>query len=212
MQPPKSDICVICGTRPAVTVDHVPPKCFFKGVANAQLDTVPACTVCNNGASSDDEDVRFYISAQIGKEYAAAAALWDDGAYRSIKRKLKLRQSFLANAREVQVREEDGTTTSRMSFHVPISTYQRVFERTTRGLYFFHTGLILPPNVPVSATMLAGTPDLQTNEIRLLTIETIGDGACVYRWGITHEDPNTSLWIYEFHKAHWALATTGNAE
>jgi hypothetical protein len=212
MQPPKSDICVICGTRPAVTVDHVPPKCFFKGVANAQLRTVPACTICNNGASSDDEDVRFYISAQIGKENPASAALWDDGAYRTIKRKLKLRQSFLANAQEVQVREEGGTTTRRLSFHVPISTYQRVFERTTRGLYFFHTGRILPANVPVSATMLAGTPDLETDEIRLLKVETVGDGACVYRWGITHEDDNTSLWIYEFHKAHWALVTTGNTE
>ena len=57
MQPPKSNICVICGTPPAVTVDHVPPKCLFKGVANAQLRTVPACAICNNGASSDDEDV-----------------------------------------------------------------------------------------------------------------------------------------------------------
>ena len=212
MQPPRSSICVICGTRAAVTVDHVPPKCFFKGVANAQLRTVPACEICNNGASSDDEDVRVYISAQIGKGNSASAALWDDGAYRTLKRKLKLRQALLANAREVLVREEDGTTTSRLSFHVPISTYQRVFERCTRGLYFFHSGRILPSNVPVSATMLAGIPDLDTNEIRILNVETVGDGACVYRYGITHEDLNTSIWIYEFHKAHWALVTTGNAE
>lgn len=212
MQPPKSDICVICGVRPAETVDHVPPKCFFKGVEDAQLRTVPACSICNNGASSDDEDVRFYISAQIGKQNPASAALWDGGAYRTINRKLKLRKSFLANAREVQVREEDGITTNRLSFHVPIGTYQRVFERTTRGLYFFHTGLILPAAIPVSATMLAGTPNLDTDEIRMLNVEAIGKGACVYRYGVTAEDVNSSLWIYEFHKAHWAFVTTGSTE
>jgi len=212
MQPPKSNVCVICGVRPAETVDHVPPKCFFKGVENPQLHTVPACSICNNGASSDDEDVRFYISAQIGKQNPASAALWDGGAYRTINRKLKLRKSFLANALEVQVREEDGITTNRLSFHVPISTYQRVFERTTRGLYFFHTGRILPAAVPVSATMLAGTPNLDTDEIRMLNVEVIGDGACVYRYGVTAEDVDCSLWIYEFHKAHWALVTTGSTD
>lgn len=212
MQPPKSNVCVICGVRPAETVDHVPPKCFFKGVEDAQLRTVPACSICNNGASSDDEDVRFYISAQIGKQNPASAALWDGGAYRTINRKLKLRQSFLANAREVQVREEDGSTTNRLSFHVPISTYQRVFERTTRGLYFFHTGLILPAGIPVSATMLAGTPNLDTDGIRMLNVEAVGKGACVYRYGVTAEDVNSSLWIYEFHNAHWAFVTTGSTE
>lgn len=212
MQPPKSDVCVICGVRPAETVDHVPPKCFFRGVENAQLRTVPACSICNNGASSDDEDVRFYISAQIGKQNPASAALWDGGAYRTINRKLKLRKSFLANARDVQVREEDGNTTNRLSFHVPISTYQRVFERTTRGLYFFHTGLILPAVIPVSVTMLSGIPNLDTDEIRMLNVEAIGKGACVYRYGVTVEEVNSSLWIYEFHKAHWALVTTGSTD
>lgn len=212
MQPPKSEACVICGVRPADTVDHVPPKCLFKGVENAQLRTVPACRECNNGASSDDEDMRFYISAQIGKQNPASSALWDDGAYKTIKRKVKLRKSFLANAREVEVLEEDRSSGTRLAFHIPISTYQRVFERTTRGLYFFHTGRILPASVSVSATMLAGTPNMETDEIRLLNVETIGGGACVYRYGVVPEDVDCSLWIYEFHHAHWAMVTTGSVE
>lgn len=208
MQPPKSDICVICGIRPADTVDHVPPKCFFKGASNMQLRTVPACSVCNNGASSDDEDVRFYISVQIGKKNLASAALWDEGAYRTIKRKTKLRSSFLANAREVQV-VEDGQTGTGLAFHVPVATYQRVFERTTRGLYFFHTGRVLPPSVPVEAIMLAGIPDLDTDDIRQLSIEVVGGGACVYRFGIVPDQHDCSVWVYEFHQAHWALVHTG---
>ncbi|MGB4225140.1 MAG: hypothetical protein WBJ68_00510 [Candidatus Dechloromonas phosphoritropha] len=212
MQPPKSDICVICGVRPAETVDHVPPKGFFKGVVNAQLRTVPACSVCNNGASSDDEDVRFFISAQIGKQNSASKQMWEAGARKTILRKTKLREAFVATAGEVTVVESDGTHTTKIAFRVPVSTYQRVFERTTRGLYFFHTGRILPAAAPVSVTMLAGTPSMDTDEIRVLNVETIGDGACVYRYGVVPEDVDCSLWIYEFHHAHWAMVTTGTVE
>lgn len=212
MQPPKSETCVICGLRIAETVDHVPPKGFFRGVENAQLRTVPACHTCNNGASSDDEDVRFFISAQIGKQNLASKKLWEDGAHKTILRKTKLREAFVATAGEVAVVGEDGTHTTRIAFRIPVSTYQRVFERTTRGLYFFHMGRILPATVPISVTMLAGTPDMETDEIRILKMETIGDGALVYRYGTAPEDVDCSLWIYEFHHAHWTMVTTGSVE
>ena len=212
MQPPKSKICVICGVRLAETVDHVPPKGFFKGVVNAQLRTVPACRICNNGASSDDEDVRFFISAQIGKQNPASKKLWEDGAHKTILRKTKLREPFVATAREMAVVGEDGEHTTEIAFHFPKTTYQRVFERMTRGLYFFHIGRILPPTVPVSVTMLPGTPNMEAEEIRMLDTENIGDGACVYRYGAATEDANCSLWIYEFHHAHWARVTTGSVE
>ncbi len=211
MQPPKSNVCVICGTRPAVTVDHVPPKGFFKGVVNAQLRTVPACWDCNNGASSDDEDVRFFISAQIGKQNPASKQLWENGAHKSILRKKTLREAFVANAREVAVVGADGSQTMRIAFHIPVFTYQRVLARTTRGLYFFHCGRVLPASIRVNAIMLTGTPNMETEEIRMLNFENIGNGACIYRYGILPDDPDSSLWIYEFHHAHWAMVTTGAA-
>jgi len=123
MQPPKSDICVICGVRPAETVDHVPPKGFFKGAVNAQLRTAPACWECNNGASSDDEVVRFFISAQIGKQNFASKQLWEAGAHKTILRKAKLREAFVATAGEVTVVESDGARTTKIAFRVPVSTY-----------------------------------------------------------------------------------------
>lgn len=200
---------MICGVRPADTVDHVPPKSFFKGVENAQFRTVPACRSCNNGASSDDEDIRFFISAQVGKQTLATKKLWEDGAHKTILRKRKLREAFIAGAGEMTVLGDDGLPSRRIAFRVPISTYQRVFERTTRGLYFFHTGRILPATVPVEVTMLAGTPDMESADIRMLNVETIGDEACIYRWGVVAEDADCSLWIYRLHQSHWAMATTG---
>lgn len=212
MQPLKSTICVICGVRPAETDDHVPPKGFFKGVVNAQLRTVPACWDCNNRASSDDEDVRFFISAQIGKANPASKQLWEAGAHKTILRKTKLREAFVATAGEVTVVEDDGKHTTKIAFRVPVNTYQRVFERTTRGLYYYHMSRILPATVPVSVTLLAGTPNMDKDEIRVLNVEVIGDGACVYRYGVAPENVDCSLWIYEFHHAHWAMVTTGSVE
>ena len=209
MQPPKSDICVICGVGLADTVDHVPPKCFFQGVENAQLRTVPACRPCNNGASSDDEDVRFYISAQVGKQTAATKKLWEDGARKNILRKTKLRESFVSTLGQMTVIGQDGAPVTRMAFRVPNSTYQRVFERTTRGLYFFHTGRILPASVPVDVTLLAGTPNMDNEAIQMLKVETIGEEACVYRWGVMAEYADYSLWIYRLHQTHWAMVSTG---
>lgn len=208
MQPPKSDICVLCGVRPAETVDHVPPKGFFKGVVNAQLPTVPACWTCNNGASSDDEDLRFYISIQIGMQNPASRKLWEDGAHKTILRKPKLREAFLATIKKTSVVGEDGSSIERTAFILPVEPYKRVFERTTRGLYFFHRGRILPAMVPVFVTMLTGTLIMDT-EMRLLSMHTIGEGAFVYRYGVAPEDVDSSTWIYEFHQAHWALVKTG---
>lgn len=101
MQLLASSVCVLCATRKATTRDHIPPKCLFKNL-QTRLVTVPACSVCNNGASSDDQDLRFYISAQIGKQTRGSQILWDEGAHKSIKRKTVLRKHFQASTREVE--------------------------------------------------------------------------------------------------------------
>lgn len=210
MQPPKSDLCVLCGSRPATTRDHVPPKGLFKGLG-AQLITVPACSICNNSASSDDEDLRFFVSAQVGKQTPGSAALWDEGAYPSINRKTALRASVIANARDVRATDANGDPITRLAFLAPVRTYQTVFERTTRGLYFFHNGRILPPNTPVVVQLLEGSPNLATAEFGSFEQHSIGDEACVYRFGVILEQPENSLWLYCFYKTHWVMVVTGEA-
>jgi hypothetical protein len=209
MQPPKSEVCVICGVAQAETLDHVPPKAFFKGVKNAQLLTVPACALCNNGSSSDDEDVRFYISALIGRQNFASDALWRDGAHKTILRKKRLRDSFLESAREVQGRDESGLRSPRIQFLVPERPYHRVFARTTRGLYFVHSARILPAEIPVSVNMLESAPDMHAADFRIFNFRSIGNGACNYWYAIAPEDVDSSTWVYQFHGAHWCVVTTG---
>ncbi len=80
MQPPKSSTCVICGVRPLTTTAHVPPRGFLKGIIG-QFRTVPACSICNNESSGDDETLRNYISLQNGKQTTGTIKPWDNGAH-----------------------------------------------------------------------------------------------------------------------------------
>ena len=208
MQPPKSSLCVICGSRPATTTEHIPPRGFFKGVFG-QFRTVPACNVCNNGSSEDDEALRNYISAQIGKQTTGAKHLWEMGAHKSLLRSNKIRSVFLSTLREVEIADEGGSTTTRLAFLVPVSLYQRVFERVTRGLNFFHTGKILPADTPVQINLLSSAPDLSLPEFQIFTKHSVAEDAFEYRYVLDPEEPSNGVWLFTLHGSHWVQSSTG---
>lgn len=208
-QPPKSFVCVLCGSRPAETRDHVPPKCLFEGLS-ADLITVPACGQCNNGASSDDEDFRFYVSAQVGKPTREAARLWDDGALKSFRRKTKLREFVKSTMREETVQDVEGNSVVREAFRIPESVYQSVFERTTRGLYFHHTGRILPATTRVQVTPLSRLPEEFGADAKSMSQNSIGGDAFIYWRLLSGESIYDSIWVYQLHGALWFLVDTGD--
>jgi len=208
MQPPKSLTCVICGVRPATTDEHVPPRGFFKGVSG-QFRTVPACYICNNGSSEDDEVLRNYISAQVGKQTESAKILWEKGAHKSLKRNTKIRSKLSSTLQEIQIVDENGASTTRLAFLVPVGLYQCVFERVTRGLYFHHTGEILPPETPVKINLLNNAPDLSMQEMLALEQHSICGSAFEYRFGLDPEDSNSGVWLFAVHNAHWVQSSTG---
>lgn len=208
MQPPKSSICVICGNRPATTVEHIPPRGFFKGVVG-QFLTVPACNICNNGSSEDDETLRNYISMQIGKPTISAKYLWEKGAYKSILRSTKLRSAFLKTTHEVKVKNEDGSTNTRLAFYVEESLYQRVFERITRGLYFRHTEKLLPADTRIKVNLFTNSPELTLPEWQVFEKHSVAEDAFVYRFLLDSEESNNGIWLFTIHGVHWVQSSTG---
>lgn len=207
MRPPKSSICVICGIRPATTDERIPPRGFFKGVTG-QFRTVDACSICNNGSSADDEAIRNYISAQIGKQTVGAKLLWESGAHKSLLRSSKLRSEFTSTLREVEVAGENGEITKRLAFQFPTHLYQRVFEKVTRGLYFWHTTNILPRESSVKMTFFPTAPSLNFPEFELLEKHSIADDAFEYRFLIDTEGARNSFWLFSIHKSHWIQCLT----
>jgi hypothetical protein len=186
----------------------VPPKSFFRGL-EVTLNTVPACGECNNGASSDDEDMRFFVSVQVGKQAPGAASLWEEGALKSVKRKTSLRRQVTSTARGIFVADTKGAISPRIAIEVPARLYDSVFGRTTRGLYFLHTAYILDPRAPIQVVPLISPP---TEDLLVLFQRCeIGAGAFSYWFGIAAEDRTSSLWLYRFYGTHWIQATTGSA-
>jgi hypothetical protein len=208
MQPPKSSICVICGNHPATTVEHVPPRGFFKGV-EGQFLTVPACFACNNGSSADDELLRNYISLQIGTQTAGSRQLWEKGAHKSLLRSPKIRSQLLSTLHQTGVINKNGLATTRLAFTVPVDLYQRVFERTTRGLYFLHTGKILLADTPVQIKLLTVTPELPTPDLKNLEKHSIAGGVFEYRFGLDGETASNSVWVFTIYGSHWVESLTG---
>ena len=153
--------------------------------------------------------MRFFVSVQVGKQAPGAAHLWEQGALKSVKRKTSLRKQVTSTVRELQVNDSESRTSTRLAIEVPARAYESVFGRITRGLYFFNAGKILPPNTNVQVVPLASPPD----EAILQPFERhqIAGGAFVYWFGLAHDEPSSSLWLYQFYGIHWVQATTGSA-
>jgi hypothetical protein len=172
---------------------------------------VPACADCNNGASADDEDIRFFISVQVGKQTPGSAALWDKGAYPGIRRKRTLREAVLRSKLEIPVKRQDGSRDRLIAFEAPLRLYQAVFERTTRGLFFHHSGRILPSSTRVTVEPLRGTRDLTGSLYEKFSENSIGGTACVYKYLMEADFPEASLWIYSFYGGSYVAVATGEA-
>lgn len=210
METVKSEKCVICGERAAVTRDHVPPKNLFPKPRPNDLVTVPACSECNNGSSVEDEDFRTYLSFQIGLQSHLTEKLWFDGAKKSLERRKSLQQQIIASLRPIMVETKTGIT-SETAFEVPERVYVRVFERVVRGLYFHHFKKILGKEVPISISPLVGIDDNSLKLLEEIPVAAIGDPAFVYKYAVASDDENSSLWVMQLYEAHWIEAVTGSA-
>lgn len=111
--------------------------------------------------------------------------------------------------REVPVTLPSGKVANQLAFLVPAELYQRVFERVTRGLFFWHTGFILPRDASVNIQLLVGTPNLDSRDLRALETHTIAEDAFEYRFGIDTENNRNTIWLFGVHQTHWLYATTG---
>src|SRR5690606_18999686 len=78
-------VCVYCGTAPATTRDHVPPRCLFPK-PTPSLVTVPACAPCNEGCSKDDVYFRDILVASANLKNEPNASRVRDTVVRSLRR------------------------------------------------------------------------------------------------------------------------------
>ena len=141
-----TQMCVYCGSAPATTHDHVPPKNLFPR-PRPQLITVPSCAEHNKGAAKDDE--YFRLSVVVNKDAAfhpAAHQSWQT-TYRGLQRPQAsgFKLAFLKSLEQAPVFSRGGLYLGEtMTYAVDSKRQAQVVARTIRGLYYDQTGRILP--------------------------------------------------------------------
>jgi len=200
--------CVYCGVREATTRDHVPPKGIFGRPEGAQLVTVPACARCNQGASRDDERFRTLLSFKVGP-YGSGREALSAKTGRTLAHNRKLRIDLRQAVVEAEVRTESGLylgVAKAINWNDPSA--EEVIERTTRGLFYHEAGRILAPAAHVETKYFAEFPIDVMESAGGMMVREVVPGQFTYAFGIADDEPNTSIWLYEFHERHWRGAYT----
>jgi hypothetical protein len=199
--------CVFCGAV-ATTLDHVPPKNLFIPPRPNDLVKVPACESCNGGTSAFDEEFRVYLSAKSGPDTAASTELWQKGGLRSVRHNNRLRRELLSGAR-LWVRFPSGVFQEAHTYRWPVESHNQIIEKITRGLYYNHFGEALASNIAIEISFLHTLPQELKDFIVTINRHHIGGiDRFAYAYARTPEDPEVSVWIYQFYARHWAAAIT----
>lgn len=203
--------CVLCGERPATTMDHVPPKALFLQ-RRPKLITVPACEICNRGASEAEAKFMVYMSAKRGNDTPSSIEFWKNGGFKTLKKNNKLLRELTSGTplyiRSPSTRQFELTR----RFQWPREAHDPVIEKITRGLYYHHFG----NSIPASTTEIeVSFLDKLHDPIRdfamgqqLVRASLGGDDIFCYAYGRAEEAPQCSCWIYQFYLRHWAGAIT----
>jgi hypothetical protein len=190
------EICAICGINEATTRDHVPRP--------ENLITVPACAKCNNGASNYDDLFKVYLSMHAVSASEIAKRLFREKTVRTLERNRALLAKILEESKDIQVKGVNGNPETHMQILWNSEVHDAVIERIIRGLYFHHTGSIVPKDTALKVQWLKHVPEEIESQIHLFTEVNIGDEQVIYKYLIYKSDPRYSLWIFEFYGAHWA--------
>jgi hypothetical protein len=129
--------CAYCGA-PATTRDHIPPFKLFPTPRPSDLITVPACDLCNNTASVDDE----YFVWAVTMSRKAQGDLSKKVLEQRLKSPLSDRRRRMVDAlveasRPVNLMSPGGVYLGRaVAYDVDQERLNAVITRCLRGLYF----------------------------------------------------------------------------
>jgi hypothetical protein len=216
--------CIYCGSSPAATADHVPPRTIFAKPYPPNLKTVPACRPCNEGFSKDDEYFKQWLTVpDLAKGHPDR-----EGVVGSVVRSLNrreapgLRRMFQASTFPAERYSEAGIYMGEGKLiSMDGKRIAATVERTTRGLFFLETGEALPRDATVNV--------LDPARFKLLddaTKAAVSDFAAAlesqpkqaigrafdYQWMASPFHKLRSVWLMRFYETHTFFCQTYEPE
>lgn len=141
--------CYLCNKRRADTKDHVPPKSLFPYPKPSDLISgLPCCKKCNQSYSMDEEYFRDNL-VLTAKPSPAVKQLWEKARISCIRRPAKL-VSINKRIKRLNLVTEKGVyvgTNPGLEFSKPRT--DRVIKKIIKGLFFHHTGRVMPSTVRI---------------------------------------------------------------
>lgn len=202
-------LCVICSAQVATTVDHVPPKAIFPRPRPSNLITVPACAACNNEASTLDEAFKLYLGLHVGAFEDAATDEFFAQALRTFQHNRRLQRELLGRAAPIPFIDDEGKRVGEgLAVLWNSDAHDKTIERIVRGLYFHHFGESLSPDTVVSPKWFREPHINFLPEGVNLASRTIGERQFSYSFARVEEQPQVSIWTFEFYQRHWSGAHT----
>lgn len=202
--------CYLCGKPNPTTRDHVPPKGFFPVPGPTNLITLPCCEPCNNSYSLDDEAMRVWLSAALGR---SPAGEWIEN-YKAIPRIIERSPAFgaklLTQMEDILVTDVDGDRIEAVKFSVDRERADRFITRVAKGLqkHYFpvrdgHAGTWRFTHIENRLDHLARVEPLRD---LLPHYDSRGDEVIQYRFGFT-DDGLTCIWLMVFYDSSVFLVT-----
>ena len=145
--PRLDETCYMC-SAPAVSREHVPPRCLFPeskdiGGLNLRRDliTVPSCAAHNSGKSCDDEFLMMSLAGIVGNN-SIGYRHWTGKVDRALRRSsYRVLNSVVLKPKRIERLVVEGNYFMDVIWGTPdFARLYKCFEHVLRGLYFHDFG------------------------------------------------------------------------
>jgi hypothetical protein len=206
---PNRRLCAICGLREKTTDDHIPPQNLYPKPRDniINLNTVPACTQCNNGSSKDDEVFKLVIGLDTGAYQNDPQKIIDSIAS-TVGNNQRIANQIFSTAARVFTSLQEPNSHVAVAVTFDHQTYHRVITRIVRGLHWMETGKAMAESARIDSYPGAQlTRDDAANLMHLMMqcpLKTLNKGTFTYRFHIG--DDGTQIWGLQFFSRHTTFA------
>lgn len=203
----QSPQCYICGANTADTKDHLFPKGLFPRPLPTDLpQKLPACRVCNEGLSKDEEIFRIFVASGKAYERKAGHRIWTERVRPGLQGKRIGLKAYLRSITEVLpvVSRRGGILGHVGIMEVEREPIHRVLNKIAKGFYFLDTGRILSGDVRILADYFDDPEQMVSppldEAIRRAKRVDLGDGVVTYWRNTVADDPALSITWLQFYQ------------
>lgn len=201
-------LCAICGTNPATTSDHIPPKGLYTKPYPKNMHTVPACAKCNQGGAAADEIVKIMIGLTTG-EFRPDQPSLIESMQRTLVKNKKLSRKIFRNAQPAYHPFNGTILRPAVAVRFDGKEYRQVITRIVKALYWVERGSALGAVANMTIEVFEQIDDPGRLALLQLVLNSakpkhLNESTFVYR--VAFDELGNSIWGLMFFGSHLAIA------